>query len=121
MANVAELLAILDRLTPDVIFAEIPAAQADQYRNGSHGTSMRELADACGVNVAALSRETGGVALSGRETTKVEAPEDAVYFATAALMKKLLHKPSVTLRKAGETSDRELIESARRLFGLDKD
>ncbi|MEM7080811.1 MAG: AgmX/PglI C-terminal domain-containing protein [Pseudomonadota bacterium] len=30
-----------------------------------------------GVNVAALSRETGGVALSGRATTKVEAPEDA--------------------------------------------
>jgi len=27
-----------------------------------------------GVNVAALSRETGGVALSGRETTKVEVP-----------------------------------------------
>lgn len=31
-----------------------------------------------GVNVAALSRDTGGVALSGRETTKVEAPPDAV-------------------------------------------
>jgi outer membrane biosynthesis protein TonB len=30
-----------------------------------------------GVNVAALSRETGGVALSGRETTKVDAPENA--------------------------------------------
>lgn len=30
-----------------------------------------------GVNVAALSRDTGGVALSGRETTKVEAPEAA--------------------------------------------
>jgi len=28
-----------------------------------------------GVNVSALSRETGGVALSGRETTKVDAPE----------------------------------------------
>ncbi|MEZ5557329.1 MAG: AgmX/PglI C-terminal domain-containing protein [Pseudomonadales bacterium] len=28
-----------------------------------------------GVNVAALSRETGGVALSGRETTRVEVPE----------------------------------------------
>ena len=27
-----------------------------------------------GVNVAAMSRETGGVALSGRETTKVETP-----------------------------------------------
>lgn len=30
-----------------------------------------------GVNVAALSRETGGVALSGRETTKVEVPDGA--------------------------------------------
>ena len=31
-----------------------------------------------GVNVAALSRDTGGVALAGRATTKVDAPEDAV-------------------------------------------
>jgi protein TonB len=30
-----------------------------------------------GVNVAALSRDVGGVALSGRETTKVEVPEGA--------------------------------------------
>jgi periplasmic protein TonB len=30
-----------------------------------------------GVNVAALSRDTGGVALSGRETTRVEVPEGA--------------------------------------------
>ena len=29
-----------------------------------------------GVNVAALSRETGGVAVSGRETAKVDAPEN---------------------------------------------
>jgi len=36
-----------------------------------HGTRS------AGVNVAALSRDTGGVALSGRETTKVEAPEGA--------------------------------------------
>jgi protein TonB len=33
-----------------------------------HGTRS------AGVNVSALSRETGGVALSGRETTKVEVP-----------------------------------------------
>ena len=33
----------------------------------------------------------------------------------------LLHKPSVTLRKAGEVSDHDLIDAARRLFGLDKD
>lgn len=31
-----------------------------------------------GVDVAALSRDTGGVALSGRETTRVAAPEGAV-------------------------------------------
>ena len=31
-----------------------------------------------GVNVAALSRNTGGVALSGRETTKVDAPPGAI-------------------------------------------
>jgi len=37
-------------------------------KHGSHSA---------GVNVAALSRDTGGVALSGRETTKVDAPPDS--------------------------------------------
>ena len=37
-ANVAELLAILDRLAPDVIFAEIPSAFLADYLNGSNGT-----------------------------------------------------------------------------------
>ncbi len=36
-----------------------------------HGTRS------AGVNVSALSRDTGGVALSGRETTKVDAPKGA--------------------------------------------
>lgn len=36
-ANVAELLAILERLQPDVIFAEIPAANLADYLDGSHG------------------------------------------------------------------------------------
>jgi glutamyl-tRNA reductase len=52
---------------------------------------------------------------------KGESPEDAIEFATASLMKKMLHKPSVALRKAGEAADHEMIESARRLFGLDED
>ena len=52
---------------------------------------------------------------------KGESPEDAIEFATASLMKKILHKPSVALRKAGETSDEALIESARKLFGLEDD
>ncbi|MEQ8859452.1 MAG: AgmX/PglI C-terminal domain-containing protein [Pseudomonadales bacterium] len=37
--------------------------------------TSRHSARSSGVNVAALSRDTGGVALSGRETTKVEVPE----------------------------------------------
>lgn len=36
-ANAAELCAILDRLQPDVIFAEIPSANLADYLDGSHG------------------------------------------------------------------------------------
>ncbi|WP_321947212.1 hypothetical protein [Paraburkholderia sp. J10-1] len=36
-ANVAELLTILERLQPDVIFAEIPTANLADYLDGSHG------------------------------------------------------------------------------------
>jgi len=36
-ANVAELRAILDRLQPDVIFAEIPSTNLADYLDGSHG------------------------------------------------------------------------------------
>ena len=39
--------------------------------------TSKHSARSTGVNVAALSRDTGGVALSGRETTKVEAPPSA--------------------------------------------
>ncbi len=56
-----------------------------------------------------------------RRMARGESAEDAIEFATASLMKKMLHKPSVALRKAGEASDRQLIESARKLFGLDED
>ena len=40
--------------------------------------TSRTGARSSGVNVSALSRDTGGVALSGRETTKVAASEGAV-------------------------------------------
>lgn len=36
-ANLAELRAILERLQPDVIFAEIPTANLTSYLDGSHG------------------------------------------------------------------------------------
>ena len=48
------------------------AASIDRsIMTSKHGTRS------AGVNVAALSRDTGGVALAGRETTKVEAPEQS--------------------------------------------
>ena len=52
---------------------------------------------------------------------KGESAEDAIEFATASLMKKMLHKPSVALRKAGEAADEKMIDAARKLFGIDDD
>jgi glutamyl-tRNA reductase len=46
---------------------------------------------------------------------------EVVEFATASLMKKLLHQPSVRLREAGEAQDREIIDATRKLFGIDDD
>ena len=74
--------------------------------------ALREQSQLVCDDVAAQAR---------RRIARGESAEDAVAFATASLMKKLLHKPSVTLRKAGEASDQELIDAARRLFGLDRD
>ena len=54
-----------------------------------------------------------------RRIAKGESAADAIEFATAALMKKLLHNPSIALRKAGEESDEKMIEAARALFDLD--
>jgi len=50
-----------------------------------------------------------------------ESAADAIEYATAALMKKMLHGPSVSLREAGENSNEELIDAARVLFNLDTD
>ena len=40
-------------------------------------------------------------------------------FLAQTLTNKLLHHPSVSLRRAGEDGDEELLVAARRLFGLD--
>jgi len=74
--------------------------------------SIRETSEATRKEIAAKAR---------RRLAKGESAEEAIEFATAALMKKMLHKPSVALRKAGETSDHDLIDSARRIFGIDDD
>ena len=56
-----------------------------------------------------------------RRMARGESASDAIEYATAALMKKMLHGPSVVLRKAGESSNEELIDAARALFNLDTD
>ena len=56
-----------------------------------------------------------------RRMARGESASDAIEYATAALMKKMLHGPSVMLRKAGEESNEELIDAARTLFDIDTD
>jgi len=71
----------------------------------NHGQSIRdEVADQARRRLA-----------KGVDSTEV------IEYATAAMMKKLLHNPSVRLREAGEASNEEIIEAARLLFGLDED
>jgi glutamyl-tRNA reductase len=45
---------------------------------------------------------------------------DVLEYATASLLKKMLHQPSVRLREAGKLSDRKMIQAARELFGIAK-
>jgi len=58
--------------------------------------------------------------LAHKRVARGESAAEAIEYATAALMKKLLHNPSIALRKAGEDSDDELIDAARTLFDLNK-
>jgi glutamyl-tRNA reductase len=46
---------------------------------------------------------------------------EVIEFATAMLMKKMLHNPSVRLREAAEHEDVEILDATRSLFGIDED
>ena len=72
--------------------------------------ALREDADALRSDVLKQARRRLAQGADGQEVLE---------YATAALMKKLLHKPSVKLREAGETSDEEIIAAARALFDID--
>jgi glutamyl-tRNA reductase len=61
------------------------------------------------------------LAQAKRRLAKGVDSDEVVEFATAALMKKMLHQPSVRLREAGEAGDQDVIDNTRALFGLDKD
>ena len=55
-----------------------------------------------------------------RRLAKGADSDEVLEYVTSALVKKLLHLPSVRLREAGENSDKEFVESIRELFGLNK-
>jgi len=75
-------------------------------------TALREQGEALRNQVLEQARRRLG---QGADSDEV------IDYATASLMKKLLHTPSVRLRDAGEAEDEALIGAARALFGLDKD
>jgi len=48
-------------------------------------------------------------------------PDEVMDFLSKTLTNKLMHLPSVSLRRAGEEGDDALLNAARRLFGIDAD
>jgi len=48
-------------------------------------------------------------------------PDEVMDFLSKTLTNKLMHLPSISLRRAGEEGDQELLDAARRLFGLEAD
>ena len=50
-----------------------------------------------------------------------QSADDVLDYALAALLKKLLHNPTVTLRQAAERGDDAMVAAARSLFGIDPD
>ncbi|MEE3237204.1 MAG: glutamyl-tRNA reductase [Pseudomonadota bacterium] len=75
-------------------------------------TSLRDHGDLVREQVLEQAR---------RRLTKGSDSDEVIEYVASALIKKLLHQPSVRLRKAGEESDREFVRIASELFGLDGD
>jgi len=75
-------------------------------------TALRDRGDSLRAEVMQQARKRLAKGADG---------DEVVEFVTASLLKKLLHRPTVRLREAGESSDDALIEAARTLFGLEDD
>ena len=75
-------------------------------------TSLRDHGDLVREQVLEQAR---------RRLAKGSDSDEVIEYVASALIKKLLHQPSVRLRKAGEESDREFVRIASELFGLDGD
>ena len=75
-------------------------------------TALRDQADTLRADVLAQAR---------RRLAQGADLQEVLEYATASLMKKMLHTPSVRLREAGEAGDEETIATARNLFGVRED
>jgi len=112
LADMRDALDVSDVKTPS---ANITRATADAAQVERNFISSGAKAKSGGVNTAALSRDTGGVALSGRETTVVESKLEEVSAAAAD------NRQQQTREKAyrGDQSIRQKMEEAKgRIFGI---
>ena len=82
---------------------------------------LHEALDLALAGSVGIAEATGDLWLALESEALFGAAGDEVLeYATASLLKKMLHQPSVRLREAGERSDQKLVDAARRLFGLTK-
>lgn len=112
LADMRDALDVSDVKTPG---ANITRATADAAQVERNFISSGAQAKSGGVNTAALSRDTGGVALSGRETTVVESKLEEVSAAAAD------NRQQQSREKAfrGDQSIRQKMEEAKgRIFGI---
>jgi len=75
-------------------------------------TALRDQAESMRTEVLAQAK---------RRLARGADENEVLEYATAALMKKLLHNPSVRLRTAAEQADDHAIALARELFGIGED
>lgn len=112
LADMRDALDVSDVKTPS---ANITRANAEAAQVERNFISSGAKAKSGGVNVAALSRDTGGVALSGRDTTVVESKLESVSAAAAD------NRQQQSREKAfrGDQSIRQKMEEAKgRIFGI---
>jgi hypothetical protein len=95
LANVMELLEVLRRLQPDVIFAEIPAAHVDGYLDGPDGnlesTAVRGYRENRQVTVVPVD---------------LEKPEDE-FFSRAKMLFDAVERTSLTYRRMVDRNTRD--------------
>ena len=112
LADMRDALDVSDVKTPS---ANITRAKAEAAQVERNFISSGAQAKSGGVNVAALSRDTGGVAMSGRDTTVVESKLESVSAAAAD------NRQQQSREKAfrGDQSIRQKMEEAKgRIFGI---